>query len=120
MAKALRVLVVEDEAIVAMLIEDMLTDLGHQTVAVAGRVVQALDAAQSSDLDLALLDVNLSGERSDEVARALVARGVPVIFATGYGAAGVSEEWRGHATLQKPFQLEALAAAIDQALHARA
>lgn len=120
MTGGLRVLVVEDEAIVAMLIEDMLTDMGHQVAAVAGRIEAALEAARTLELDVAILDVNLNGVRSDAIAHALMERGVPVVFATGYGASGVPEEWRNHPTLQKPFQPEGLASAIEQAVKPKA
>jgi CheY-like chemotaxis protein len=114
--KKLRVLIVEDEALVAMLIEDMLIDLGYEIAAVAARVEQALHYARDLQLDLALLDLNLSGRRTDEVAGVLAERGVPFVFATGYGAAGVKVEWHDVPVLQKPFQIEELAHAITRAL----
>jgi CheY-like chemotaxis protein len=115
-AKKLRVLVVEDEALVAMLIEDMLIDLGYEIAAVAARVEYALQCARDLQVDVALLDLNLSGQRTDEVAGVLAERGVPFVFATGYGAAGVKSEWREVPVLQKPFQIEDLARAITRAL----
>lgn len=112
----LRVLVVEDEALVAMMIEDVLTELGHEIVAVAGRLNEALSLASELSIDFAVLDLNLNGERTDPVAASLRSRGIPFIFATGYGVAGVNEMWSGVPVVQKPFQPRDIAAAIDSAL----
>lgn len=114
----LRVLVIEDEALVAMLIEDMLADLGHRVVATAGRLDQGLAAADQDGFDIALLDVNLAGQNSYPIAEKLRARRVPIVFATGYGAAGLQPEWRDTPTLQKPFQTFELAYALRTALKA--
>ena len=108
------VLVVEDEAIIAMLVEDMLADLGHTVAATAGRLEEALDAARTLPLDLAVLDLNLGGQSTYEVAALLQSRGVPVIFATGAGS--VDAEWAHMPVVQKPFQIEALQTAIKTAL----
>ena len=110
----MRVLVVEDEAVVAMLLEDMLIDLGHEVVAALGRIDQAMEAAGTLDLDLAILDVNLNGVLTYPLAEALKARGVPVIFATGYGADGLREDWRSGPVIQKPFQVRDLQKAIGR------
>ena len=112
--KGRSVLVVEDEAVIAMLVEDMLADLGHTVAATAGRLEQALDAAKTLHLDLAILDLNLSGKPTYEVAEALQARGVPVIFATGAGS--IDAAWAHAQMVQKPFQIEALEQAIKAAL----
>ncbi len=100
-----RVLLVEDEALVAMLVEDMLADEGCVLAASATRVPEALAIARDAgvDFDLAILDVNLAGEPVFAVAEALAARGVPFAFATGYGAGGLPEVWKTRPTLQKPF-----------------
>jgi CheY-like chemotaxis protein len=100
-----RVLLIEDEALVAMLVEDMLADEGCEVVATASRLTDAVAAAKDPTLqfDLAILDVNLAGEPVFPVAKALVERGVPFAFATGYGAGGLPDEWKGRHTLQKPF-----------------
>lgn len=113
---SLRVLVVEDESLVAMMIEDVLFDLGHTVIGLAGRLDAALRAAAELSFDLAVLDLNLNGERTDPIAATLRSRGIPFVFATGYGAAGVSEDWRGVPVIQKPFQPDDLAAAIAAAL----
>jgi CheY-like chemotaxis protein len=110
-----RVLVVEDETMIRMLIEGMLTDLGHTVVAEAGEIDQALALAKQGDFDIAILDVNLDGKTITPVVEILVARGVPFVFASGYGERGVPEPYRGSPTLQKPFQVEALEKAIATA-----
>jgi CheY-like chemotaxis protein len=103
-----RVLVVEDEFLIRMLLEDMLSDLGHAVAAAAGSVGEATELAKTSDFDLAILDVNLDGRDVYPVADILVSRGVPFIFVTGYGGRGLPEAYRERPTLQKPFQLEDL------------
>lgn len=114
-----RVLVVEDEAVVAMLLEDMLIDLGHEVAGAAGRFDQALEAAQTLAVDLAILDVNLNGTLTYPVAEALRARGVPVIFATGYGSDGLRDDWRSAPVIQKPFQIRDLERAIQRSAGVR-
>ena len=101
---SLKVLVVEDEALVSMLVEDMLTDLGCTIVGPAAEIEEALRLASSADIDAALLDVNLGGRPIFPVADTLKARGVPFAFASGYGEAGLIEDHRGAAVLQKPFR----------------
>ena len=101
---SLKVLVVEDEALVSMLVEDMLTDLGCTVVGPAAEIEEALKLAGSADIDAALLDVNLGGRPIFPVADALRSRGVPFAFASGYGEAGISDDHKGSAVLQKPFR----------------
>jgi CheY-like chemotaxis protein len=100
----LRVLVVEDEMMVSMLIEDMLTDLGCIVVGPAARLDEALELAKTSELDCAVLDVNLGGQPIFPLADLLREQGRPFAFATGYGDAGVREADRGAPVLQKPFR----------------
>jgi CheY-like chemotaxis protein len=102
------VLVVEDELMIRMLLEDMLMDSGYEVVASAGRLDDALQFAREADFDLAILDVNLAGQSVAPVAEILEQRGLPFVFATGYGERGLPEEHRGKPTLQKPFQQENL------------
>ena len=111
-SSAKRVLVVEDESLVAMLIEGYLEELGHEVARTAARLDEALALARTLDLDVAVLDVNLAGELSYPVAEALRQRGVPFLFATGYGTAGLPEELRGVPVLPKPFEQEQLRRAI--------
>jgi CheY-like chemotaxis protein len=110
-----RVLVVEDEMMIRMLLEGMLDDLGHTVAAEAGGIDEAIALAKKGDFDVALLDVNLNGRPITPVVEILVKRGVPFVFASGYGQSGVPEAYRGSPTLQKPFQVEALAKAIEAA-----
>jgi CheY-like chemotaxis protein len=110
-----RVLVVEDELMIRMLLEGMLTDLGHTVAAEAGAIEEAMTLAKQGEFDIALLDVNLNGKPITPVVEILIARGVPFVFASGYGQRGVPEPYRSSPTLQKPFQVEALAQAIDAA-----
>ena len=109
-------LVVEDELMIRMLLEGMLTDLGHTVAAEAGSIEEALSLAKAAEFDVAVLDVNLNNQPITPVAEVLMARGVPFVFASGYGQRGVPEAFRQSPTLQKPFQIEALAQAIDAAL----
>jgi CheY-like chemotaxis protein len=98
-----RVLVVEDEMLIGMLLEDMLTDMGHEVAAVVPRLKDALTAVERESFDLAVLDVHLHGESAFPVADALIAKGVPFIFATGYGERGLPDSYRGRPVVQKPF-----------------
>jgi CheY-like chemotaxis protein len=116
-----RVLLVEDETLVAMLLEDMVADLGGTVVGLASRVGRALDLIRAPDaaIDLAVLDVNLGGEDAFPVAAVLAERGVPFAFSTGYGSAGLPEPWRSRPTLQKPFTQPQVEAVLRQALESR-
>jgi CheY-like chemotaxis protein len=98
-----RILVVEDEMLIGMLLEDMLVDLGHEVAAIVPRLKDALAAVDREKFDLAILDVHLHGESAFPVAEALIAKGVPFVFATGYGERGLPENFRGRPVLQKPF-----------------
>jgi DNA-binding response OmpR family regulator len=107
-----RVLIVEDEAMIAMMIEDMLVDLGCEIVGPASQIAQALRVIESEEFDAAILDVNLNGVQIFPVAEALRAKGVPFVFATGYGASGISIEYRNRLVLQKPFKQQQLENAL--------
>jgi len=107
----LRALLVEDEALIAMLMEDMLSDFACDVVAIAGTVEAAVSLARSGSFDLAFVDVNLRGVPAYPVAQALRERGIPFAFVTGYGAAGADLVRAGEPVLQKPFrsgELEAI------------
>jgi CheY-like chemotaxis protein len=99
-----RVLVVEDEILIGMLLEDMLGDLGYQVAATASRIDEASRLAREAEIDLAILDVNLNGQEVYPVAEILAGRGIPFVFATGYGERGLPPAFRDRPTLQKPFQ----------------
>jgi CheY-like chemotaxis protein len=98
-----RVLVVEDETMVAWLLEDMLADLGCTVVGPAARVNQALAMLDAEAIDAAVLDVNLNGQKSYPVADALAARGVPFVFSTGYNKDSLPNSYQSFPVLQKPF-----------------
>ncbi len=104
----LRILVVEDEMTIALMVEDMLCDLGHEVADVQMRLDPALAAARQGDFDFALLDVNLDGRMSFPVAEILKSRGIPFAFTTGYGAAGLDASFRDRPVLVKPFLLAEL------------
>ncbi|WP_343070304.1 response regulator [Pelagibacterium limicola] len=114
----LRILVVEDEALVAMHLEDTLHALGHEVVATASRLPEALEAARTATFDAAIIDVNLDGQHSYDVADVLNERRIPFAFATGYGAAGLQERFRNTPTLAKPFMSSDLERILAQALGA--
>ena len=112
-AGPLRILIVEDEMLVAMSIEDMLLEHGFEVAGIASRLAPALALAREGRFDAAMLDVNLAGEASFPVADLLAERGIPFLFATGYGLAGLDERYRGHPVLQKPFRAAELRKAIE-------
>ncbi len=114
--RGLRILVVEDEMVVAMLLEDMLADLGCEVVGPASRVEEALRLAGSQAVDGAVLDVNVAGAEVYPVAEALAQRGIPFVFATGYGTVGLRDDYRGAPTVQKPFRQDELARIIIKAI----
>jgi CheY-like chemotaxis protein len=112
--KSLKVFLVEDEGIIRILVADMLGELGHTLAAEAGHIDQELELARSTEFDLAILDFNLRGEMVTPVAKLIMARGRPIIFATAYGPEGLPEDFRNFPALLKPYHLEDLAALIDQ------
>jgi CheY-like chemotaxis protein len=110
------VFLVEDEVMIRMMVAEMLEELGYSVAAEAGEIGEAVKLAQSIEFDLAILDVNVNGKVITPVAELIDARNRPFIFATGYGSSGLPEEYRDRPALQKPFQLETLARAIDSTL----
>jgi CheY-like chemotaxis protein len=115
--KTRRVLIVEDDALIAMHLEELLTALGHEVVAQAARIDMALELACKADIDFAVLDINIAGMKSFPVADILHQRGVPFAFATGYGAEGLMDGYRDFPALQKPYGQEDLERTIAQAFH---
>lgn len=111
----LRVLIVEDEAILTMFLEDVLTEAGCEIVATASRFGEAMTKARSLSFDVATLDVNLNGEQSLPIAHELASRGIPFVFATGYGSKLPSDAPEAP-VLRKPFELDELARALRQAV----
>jgi DNA-binding response OmpR family regulator len=115
MSGAFRILVVEDEMTIALSIEDMLVELGHEVIDLAMRLPQGLALAQAAEFDLAILDVNLDGRPSFPIADILNDRGVPYLFLTGYGSAGIDlAHRRGKIVIKKPFDLADLKVGISR------
>jgi CheY-like chemotaxis protein len=117
--QGLRVFVAEDEFLVLMLVEDMLATLGCTVAATAAKLGEATRIARETEIDVAILDVNLGGEKIFPVAEALAARGIPMVFSTGYGNAGLEPKWAGRPVLQKPYQLDQLKKALEGLAAAR-
>ena len=112
----LAVFVVEDEALIRMMIVQMLEELGHRVVAEAGSISEALPMADTATFDLALLDINVGGNRSDGIALIIEQRHLPLLFVSGYHSTGLPEPFCDRSVLQKPFAIQALKTAIELAL----
>ncbi len=110
---SVRVLIVEDESMIAMLTEDLLADMGYDVVPPVATVPAALDVLAAEQIGMALLDVNLGGTMSFPVADALQRSGIPFLFVTGYGRAGVPEQYHAVPVLKKPFRRRDLQAALS-------
>jgi CheY-like chemotaxis protein len=110
------ILLVEDEVMIRMMVADMLEELGYTIAGEAGDIDEAIRLVQTTDFDLAILDVNVNGKVISPVAEAVQMRNLPFVFATGYGAQGLPEKFRDRPALEKPFQMETLARAIETAL----
>ena len=111
-----RVLIVEDEMLIAMMLQDMISDAGLEVEGVASSLNAGIDLASKANFDLAILDVNLNGEEVYPVAEILQRRGIPFIFSTGYGAGGIRPGYAGTPQVVKPFQQNLLVAALKAAL----
>lgn len=111
-----RILVVEDEMLILLRIEDMLSDLGCKSVSAAASVEQALGLIDAQAFDAAMVDVNLDGSNSYAVADALAARGVPFVFSTGYSGESLDEGYRDQPVLGKPYRDIDLAEALTRLL----
>jgi|SRR5690348_8165437 CheY-like chemotaxis protein len=107
-----RVLIVEDEIIVALFMEDVLTEFGYEVAGVVSHLEEAI--AHEPDYGMAVLDVHLNGHSVFDFADTLAVRGVPFAFATGYGERGIPDRHRGRPVLQKPFQPEDLRRVLEQ------
>lgn len=101
-----RILIVEDEIVVALFLEDVLADFGYEVAGVVSHLDEAM--AREPDYDIALLDVHINGRSVFDFADMLASRDIPFVFATGYGERGIPEHHRGRPVLQKPFQPEDL------------
>ena len=111
-----RSLVVEDEMLVLIMIEDMLADLGCESVTAAATINQALILIDAQIFDFAMLDMNLNGNQTYAVADALVARGVPFVFSTGYSQQSLREGYRNRPILRKPFKQRDLVDSVTRLL----
>ncbi|RNJ48609.1 response regulator [Methylocystis hirsuta] len=109
-----RVLIVEDEAVIAMALEMFLEELGAHVVATAGNVQEALQKATSEDFDIAFLDVNLNGQKAHVVPGVLERRHKPFAFVTGYGEQGVLEAHADAPVVAKPFSRDAVSTALEK------
>jgi len=113
MSTARRILVVEDEPLIAMMLEDFLDMLGHEVAGAADCVGGALTAIDAGGLDAAILDVNLrDGETCWPVADRLVERGIPFVLATGDSGNAIAERHRSRPTLSKPFTMDGVKRAL--------
>lgn len=109
-----RVLVVDDEALIAMMLSDLLAEYGHETVGPAHSEGQALELVASARIDAAILDVTLGDHDCFAVAEALGQRGIPFAFATGHGAHSMPDAFRACVTVSKPFDFEVVRRLIDE------
>jgi DNA-binding response OmpR family regulator len=118
--EGVRVLIVEDEPLISMVLEDYVDDLGGAVAATAGSLHAGLAAAERTDAGLAILDINLDGEMSYPVALALRARGVPFFFVTGYAHQAMPPELLDALVVDKPYTVATIGKAARHALHADA
>lgn len=113
-----RVFIVEDESLVAMMLEDILADIGCEVAGMAFRYTDALAKAESLSFDIAILDVNLSGEYTYPIAEVVARRGLALMFSTGYDAMSLPPSLQSTPVVQKPFQQpdleQALRASLDR------
>ena len=112
-----RVLIVEDEIIVALFLEDLLRELGYEVAGVVSYLDDAM--AYAADYDAAVLDVHLNGRPVFDFADILTERGTPFVFATGYGARGIPDRYATRPVVQKPFLADELKWALSQATGGR-
>jgi len=114
-----RILIVEDEMLIAWAIEDLLTGLGYQVVGPATRVAQAIEMIDKESIDAAVVDLDLNGEKSYPVADRLVAAGVPFIFSTGYQPGNIPKDYQMFPAMQKPYASASLDHALAKLLNTR-
>jgi DNA-binding response OmpR family regulator len=115
--QGLRVLLVEDDTMICLLLEDMLLEFGCEIIGPACDIRRATDLARRHEsIDVAVLDVNLAGQVVFPVADILAKRGVPILFATGLDADDLPQDWQGHQTIQKPMTTNQLAVSLGNTL----
>ena len=103
-----RLLLVEDEALVGMMMKDSLTELGFSVIGPFSRIADAMQAAREETFQAAILDINVKGEMIYDLADAIAARDIPLIFVTGYGSEAIEERFKTVPVLQKPVDRTAL------------
>jgi CheY-like chemotaxis protein len=111
-----RVLVVEDEFIIAAHIGALLEDAGLEVVGPAGELQQAIELAGTAELDAATLDVNLEGAQVDDVTGLLARRGIPFLFVSGYGRDHLPVPYRDRPLVGKPFEDDVFVKAVRDLL----
>jgi CheY-like chemotaxis protein len=116
MTAATRVLIIEDEPIVAMLAEDMLESIGCEIAGIAASAAEARAAIEAMSFDLVMLDINLDGEDGLAIADILKARGIPFVITSGYAAQGLAQHHPDAPVLAKPYAIAALEAAINRCI----
>jgi DNA-binding response OmpR family regulator len=115
-SRAPRVFIVEDETMLAMLIELMLDDLGYAIAFHASTLAEGMAYARTGDFDVAILDINIIGGNSFPIAAAIEHRGIPFTFCSGYGRLGMPEAWADHLCVAKPFSSEQLEGVLGNLL----
>ena len=110
----LNTLIIEDEMILAVELESMLKDLGHQVVGIASRLDEAVEMATATDFDIAILDLNLAGEMSGPLADLLVELGKPFVISTGYGKDELDPRYVGRPVLSKPYDEQTLVHVLER------
>jgi CheY-like chemotaxis protein len=110
------IFLVEDEALIRLMLADMIEELGHRVVAEAGNIQVGRALAQAAIFDLAVLDINIAGYSISPVAKIIDGRGLPFLFVTGYGPAGRPEAFRTRPVLHKPVLISKLGEAINSTL----
>jgi len=113
MSQSRRVLILEDEFLVAMDLEGLISEMGHQVVASLTRVGEAIKFSNTAEIDFAILDLNLRGEKSFPVAEVLRGRGIPFVFASGYGSDGLSAGFENERVIQKPYGLPEIRQVVE-------
>ncbi|MDA9521396.1 chemotaxis protein CheY [Bradyrhizobium sp. CCBAU 11434] len=110
------ILLVEDEALIRMMLVEMIEEAGHSVVAEAGDVKKGAALATNAEFDLAILDINVGGDTIEPIASAIAIRGKPFFFVSGYGSSGVPHAFRGTQVVRKPCLLSELQSAIETTL----
>ena len=113
---ARQVLIVEDDFLVALELEALLTQLGYQVIGPAPRMNEAIELAKDAEIDFAVLDINVAGIKSFPVADILRGRNIPFVFASGYGSDGLEDGYRQETILRKPYELQDLEQAIAEVI----